>query len=212
LGTVHPGEFIPLAEETGLIIEIGEWVLRNACRQMMEWKRQGTGLPRVAVNISPVQFAQPQFAALVSTVLEQTGLDPAALELEVTESLLMSAPESAVQSLAALKTIGVQLAIDDFGTGYSSLSRLKEFPIDRLKIDQSFVRDLPNRKNDAAIATAVIAMADSMGLQVTAEGVETKEQAQFLADKGCDELQGFYLGEPAPAAEIGRALSNCPSA
>jgi diguanylate cyclase (GGDEF)-like protein/PAS domain S-box-containing protein len=202
LGSVPPVEFIPLAEETGLIIPIGEWVLRTACAQAAAWRGAGIRVPRVAVNISLMQFVQPGFPETVSRTLHDAGLAPQALELELTETLLMQDPDSAARTLRALKTLGVQLAIDDFGTGYSSLSRLKQFPIDRLKIDRTFVRDVPEHRDDAAIAVAVIAMAESMGLKVVAEGVETQGQMEFFKARSCDEVQGYYLSRPLPVAEI----------
>ncbi len=202
LGAVSPVDFIPLAEETGLIIPIGEWVLRTACRQAKAWRDEGIGLERMAVNISVLQFVQPSFPGLVARILEETGLEPSALELEITESLLMKDPEGATRTLQTLKDLGVQLAIDDFGTGYSSLSRLKQLPLDRLKIDKAFVREVNSQPDDAAIATAVIAMAESMGLRVIAEGVENEAQLRFLKSKHCDEVQGYYLSRPLPAGEI----------
>lgn len=162
LGMVSPADFIPLAEETGLIVPIGEWVLRTACQQAKNWQNAGIALPRMAVNISVLQFVQPGFPGLVARILEETGLESGALELEITESLLMKDPEGATCVLQALKTLGVQLAIDDFGTGYSSFSRLKQLPLDHLKIDRAFIREVNNRPDDAAIATAVIAMADGI--------------------------------------------------
>ena len=205
LGTVPPVEFISLAEETGLIVPIGEWILRTACRQAKAWGC-GCGVDpipmRIAVNISVLQFVQPGFTGLVAQILEETGLEPVALELEITESLLLKDPEGALRTLWALKNLGVQLAIDDFGTGYSSLSRLKQLPLNRLKIDKGFVSEVDSQPNDAAIATAVIAMAESMGLRVIAEGVESEAQFQFLKAKHCDEIQGYYLSRPLPAAEI----------
>ena len=201
LGSVSPVDFIPLAEETGLIISIGEWVLRTACQQARRWQEQGTGLQRMAVNISVLQFVQPSFPALVARILEETGLAPESLELEITESLLMKDPEGATCTLQALKDLGVQLAIDDFGTGYSSLSRLKQLPLDRLKIDKAFVREVNLQPDDAAIATAVIAMAESMGLKVIAEGVENEAQLRFLKSKNCDEVQGYFLSRPLPVDE-----------
>ncbi|MBL8250264.1 MAG: EAL domain-containing protein [Candidatus Competibacter sp.] len=202
LGPVSPVDFIPLAEETGLIIPIGEWVLRTACQQAKSWQEQGVGLQRMAVNISVLQFVQPSFPGLVARILEETGLAPEALELEITESLLMKDPEGATSTLHALKDLGVQLAIDDFGTGYSSLSRLKQLPLDRLKIDKAFVREVNLQPDDAAIATAVIAMAESMGLRVIAEGVENEAQLRFLKSKNCDEVQGYYLSRPLPVDEV----------
>lgn len=202
LGLVSPMDFIPLAEETGLIVPIGEWVLRTACRQAKIWQDEGINLERMAVNISVLQFVQPSFPSLVARVLAETGLEPQALELEITETLLMKDPEGATDTLQALKKLGVQLAIDDFGTGYSSLSRLKQLPIDRLKIDKAFVSEVNTQPDDAAIATAVIAMADSMGLRVIAEGVENEAQLRFLKSRNCDEVQGYYLSKPLPVHEI----------
>ncbi len=208
LGTVSPVDFIPLAEETGLIIPIGEWVLRTACQQAKAWQVAGVGLARMAVNISVLQFVQPGFTGLVARVLEETGLEPEALELEITESLLMKDPEGATSTLQSLKSLGVQLAIDDFGTGYSSLSRLKQLPLDRLKIDKAFVQEVNFQPNDAAIATAVIAMAESMGLRVIAEGVENADQLRFLESKRCNEIQGYYLSRPLPNTEMTAMLHN----
>lgn len=208
LGVVSPLDFIPLAEETGMIIPIGEWILRTACQQAREWQIAGIDLERVAVNVSVLQFVQPGFTGLVARILEETGLKPEALELEITESLLMKDPEGALHTLQLLKNLGVQLAIDDFGTGYSSLSRLKQLPLDRLKIDKVFVREVNSQPNDAAIATAVIVMAESMGLRVIAEGVETEAQLGFLKAKHCNEIQGYYLSRPLPTAEITALLSN----
>ncbi len=206
LGPVSPVDFIPLAEETGLIIPIGEWVLRTACQQAKAWRDQGIDLQRMAVNISVLQFVQPSFPGLVERVLEEAGLEPSALELEITESLLMKDPEGATHILQSLKKLGVQLAIDDFGTGYSSLSRLRQLPLDRLKIDKAFVREVNSQPDDAAIATAVIAMAESMGLRVIAEGVESEAQLRFLKSKHCDEVQGYYLSRPLPVGEVATML------
>ncbi len=211
LGTVPPLEFIPLAEETGLIIPIGEWVLRTACQQAKAWQVTGIGVARMAVNISALQFVQPRFTEWVMQILEETGLEPMMLELEITESLLMKDPEGASHTLQTLKNLGVQLAIDDFGTGYSNLSRLKQLPLDRLKIDEVFVREINLQPSNAAIATAVIAMAESMGLQVIAEGVENEAQLHFLKAKHCNEIQGYYLSWPLPAAEITAMLRNLPA-
>jgi len=202
LGNLSPEDFIPLAEETGLIIPIGEWVLRTACTQAKIWRDKGYGFERIAVNVSAVQFAENDFTPLVRKVLEETGLEPGALELEVTESILMQDADQAVETLNHLKNLGVNIAIDDFGTGYSSLSYLKQFPIDRLKIDKAFVRDVDSDADDAAIAMAVIAMAGSMDLKVIAEGVENDEQLNFLKDKKCDEIQGFLLSKPISSADM----------
>src|SRR5712691_10656521 len=198
LGPVSPAEFIPLAEETGLILPIGEWVLRTACAQAKAWQDAGLSLPRMAVNISVLQFVQTGFTDLVTQILNETGLSPHALELEITEGLLMKDAEGAIRTLSILKDQGVQFAIDDFGTGYSSLSYLKRFPIDRLKIDKAFVQDINADPDDAAITTAVIAMAGSMNLGVVAEGVETGAQLDFLKNKHCGEVQGYYLSKPLP--------------
>ena len=208
LGNVPPLEFIPLAEETGLIIPIGEWVLREACAQARRWLDSGIPVGRMAVNISVLQFVQIGFVELVAKVLDDAGIDASHLELEITESLLMKDAHGATETLRALKKLGVHLAIDDFGTGYSSLSHLRQFPIDRLKIDKAFVCALDVEPDDAAIATAVIAMADSMNLRVIAEGVETEAQMSFLKSKRCDEIQGFLLSEPLAAEDMERYLRN----
>jgi len=202
LGNVAPDDFIPLAEETGLIIPIGEWVLRTACIQAKEWRDKGYRVDRMAVNVSAIQFTEPDFTLLVRRILEETGLEPEALELEVTESILMNDADRAVETLGHLKSLGIKIAIDDFGTGYSSLSYLKQFPIDRLKIDKAFVRDVDTDADDAAIAKAVIAMAGSMDLKVIAEGVENDEQLKFLRDKKCDEIQGFLLSHPISSPDM----------
>lgn len=201
LGNVSPVDFIPIAEENGLIVAIGEWVLRTACRQAKTWRERGVPLPRIAVNVSVKQFVQRNFPALVAQVLAETGLEPNVLEIEITESLLMRDADGAMATLNQIKALGVQLAIDDFGTGYSSLSRLKLFPIDRLKIDRSFVRAVDTDFNDQAITSAVIAMASSMNMKVIAEGVETEDQLAFLRSKRCDEIQGYFLSRPLPAEQ-----------
>ncbi len=201
-GSILPDEFIPLAEETRLIIPIGEWVLRTACRQLRSWIDGGLRIDCVAVNISSVQFMQAEFVSLVASAIEESSLSAGQLELEITESLLARDVEQAVSTLSELKALGVRLSIDDFGTGYSSLSQLKRFPVDRLKIDQSFVRDIVSDSDDAAIAMAVISMAGSMNLNVVAEGVETIEQLEFLKSRSCDEIQGFLLSRALPAAQF----------
>ncbi len=201
LGSISPAEFIPLAEETGLIIGIGEWVLIEACRQAKAWIDQGIPFGRMAVNVSGMQLLYKGFAQQVSNALSETGLEPQVLELELTETALISDETSVLEQLTALKKIGLQIAIDDFGMGYSSLNRLKIFPIDRLKIDQSFIFDIEDSSENGAIATAVIAMAVSMGMKVIAEGVETSKQLEFLKNKGCDEAQGYFLSRPLPALQ-----------
>lgn len=204
LGTIPPARFIPLAEEVGIIGEIDDWVLREACRQLMAWDRAGFQVPRVAVNLSVRELAPGALSARVSAALGATGLDPRRLELELTESTLMQSPEQAGIALGELKALGIELAVDDFGTGYSSLAYLKRLPIDRLKIDQSFVRDLGHSPNDAAIVNAVIALARSLGLATIAEGVESEAHANFLRHAGCDAGQGYLFSRPQPAAELER--------
>ena len=201
LGSISPAEFIPVAEESGLIAAIGVWVLRTACRQAKAWRDQGVPLPRIAVNVSVKQFVQRDFLETVKTVLAETRLEPRVLEIEITESILMKDPAGAAVTLRALKELNVQIAIDDFGTGYSSLSRLRELPIDCLKIDRAFMRNVGADLGDQAIASAVIAMADSMDLCVIGEGVETSSQLDFLRRKQCQEAQGFFLSRPLPPAQ-----------
>ena len=206
LGRLSPAEFIPLAEETSLIVSIGEWVLREACRQAKTWRDQGIPLSRMAVNVSAVQFLNKGFSSLVTAILAETGLDPEVLELELTESVLINEEDIVLCVLRSLKKIGVQLAIDDFGTGYSSLSRLKNFPIDRLKIDQGFVHNIEQDSENAAIVVAVIAMAEGMDMKVIAEGVETDGQLAFLTKKCCNEVQGYLLSKPLPSAQVAEFL------
>lgn len=195
-GLVSPAKFIPLAEESGLIIPLGEWVLRTACAQAKAWQEQGCPVLRLGVNLSARQFNQPGLATLVESILIETGLDPDCLELELTESAIMESATDAILTLTDLRVRGIHLSIDDFGTGYSSLSYLKNFPIDRIKIAQNFVSDIPQDTDDMAIVEAVIAMAKSLRLRVIAEGVETKEQMDFLTVRGCHEMQGFYFSKP----------------
>jgi diguanylate cyclase (GGDEF)-like protein/PAS domain S-box-containing protein len=208
LGMVAPVRFIPIAEETGLIVPIGEWVLRTACAHAAALRRDaGIEHPRVAVNLSARQFADQSLVPLVASVLADTGLEAACLELEITESLVMQNPEQAARLLAQLKEMGVQLAMDDFGTGYSSLAYLKRFPVDSIKIDRSFIQGLPGDEEDATITQAVIAMAHSLRLRTIAEGVETAEQLAFLERLGCDEIQGYYFSKPLPFGEIQQFLA-----
>jgi EAL domain-containing protein (putative c-di-GMP-specific phosphodiesterase class I) len=198
-----PGDFIPLAEETGLINEIGEWVLREGCRQAKEWQDMRLApLRRIAINLSARQFADKGFLDMVNRVLTDTGLAPSCLELEITESQVMRQTEGMIQLLNKLSDMGVLLAIDDFGTGYSSLSYLKRLPIQKLKIDQSFIRDITVDPNDTAIVVAIINMAKSLDLGTIAEGVETAGQLALLRSKGCDVGQGFYFSPPVTAQEI----------
>lgn len=202
VGLIPPGQFISMAEETGLILPMGEWVLRVACKQCKAWHDQGWRGLRVAVNLSARQFQQTDFVDMVARILSETGLDPECLELELTESIAMQNAAETVAVLHGLKRIGVQISIDDFGTGYSSLGYLKRFPIDRLKVDQSFVAGIVEDPNDAAIIIAVIALAHNLGLKVIAEGVETGEQLDFLKMHFCNEVQGYLLGRPMPAEEL----------
>ncbi|MDO7900775.1 phosphodiesterase DibA [Pseudomonas sp. K1(2024)] len=200
-GLVPPGEFIPIAERTGLIADIDAWVLLQACRQMVQWQAEGRALSFVAVNLSSRLFGQRELYRQVAEVLHDTGLDPALLELEVTESAVMEDPEVAMQQLHRLRELGLRLAIDDFGTGYSSLLRLKRLPVQKLKIDQGFVAGLPQDDDDVAIVRVIIALARSMGMQVHAEGIEQAEQARFLLEQQCDLGQGYWFGRPvAPQA------------
>ena len=206
-GLVLPGRFMQFAEESGLILPIGEWVLQEACRQNRAWQDAGLPRLRVSVNISALQFRQADFVDTVERALAVSKLDPRALELEVTESVIMQEAERVTESLRRLKDMQLELAIDDFGTGYSSLSYLKRFPIDRLKIDKSFVQDVTADTDDAAIIVAIIALTRNLGLRTIAEGVETSEQLEFLRQQGCHEAQGFLLGKPLPPADCGTLLA-----
>jgi diguanylate cyclase (GGDEF)-like protein/PAS domain S-box-containing protein len=206
LGSVSPARFIPLAEETGLIVPIGRWVLKTACAQSVAWQEQGLPPIRMSVNLSMRQLGDEGLVREIEAVLAETGLDPEFLELEVTESTIMHNAERAVRVLTAIKELGVRLAIDDFGTGYSSLAHLKRFPIDTLKVDRSFIREVPNDAEDKAIAEAIIAMGKTLSLTVVAEGVETPEQQAFLSDKLCDEMQGFYFSTPVAAQDFAELL------
>jgi diguanylate cyclase (GGDEF)-like protein/PAS domain S-box-containing protein len=201
-GLVPPGEFIPIAERTGLIADIDAWVMDQACRQMCQWLADGAPLTFLAVNVSSRLFARRELYEQVAKVLHDTGLDPAFLELEVTESAVMEDPEVALEQMHRLRELGLRLAIDDFGTGYSSLLRLKRLPVQKLKIDQGFVAGLPWDEDDAAIVRVVIALAQSMGMQVHAEGIEQVDQARFLLDQQCDLGQGYWFGRPMPASEL----------
>ena len=199
---ISPGEFIPVAEQSGLIVPIGEWVLDTACSMAKGW-HDDHGLDiRIAINVSAAQFTQSDICAFTQSVLQKTGIDPHKVELEVTESVFMDDIQHTIQTLQNLHAIGVELAIDDFGTGYSSLSYLRQFPIDRLKIDQSFIRNALNDRDDASIARTIIALGRALNLNVIAEGVETLEHEKFLIDEGCDEVQGFRYSRPVPAADF----------
>ncbi|HUX26606.1 MAG TPA: EAL domain-containing protein [Burkholderiales bacterium] len=193
---VSPAEFIPLAEETGLIEQIGAWVLRAACERNRAWQRQGMPPLRIAVNLSARQFVQANLVSDVARVLDASGLAPGLLELEITESMVMDNPEQAIKTLRQLKSMGIALAIDDFGTGYSSLGYLKRFPIDNIKIDRSFIKDIPRNSDDATITRTIIDMTHNLRLKAVAEGVETAAQLDFLREHGCDEMQGYYFSQP----------------
>jgi EAL domain-containing protein (putative c-di-GMP-specific phosphodiesterase class I) len=197
LGSVTPAQFVPIAEDTGLIVPIGKWVLHTACAQSMAWQRAGLAPVCMAVNISPRQFLDPSLLDDIAEILKATDIDPHLLELEITESMVMHNVEQAVRKLHAIKEMGVRLAIDDFGTGYSSLAQLKRFPIDTLKVDRSFIREIPNNAEDQAITEAIIAMGRTLGVTVVAEGVETAEQQTFLSARACDEMQGYYFSKPS---------------
>jgi diguanylate cyclase (GGDEF)-like protein/PAS domain S-box-containing protein len=201
LGMVSPARFIPVAEESGQIVVLGEWMMRESCRQRAEWQRRNLIDAPVAVNVSAIQLRQPNFVSIVQGILDETGLDAAYLELEVTESLLMQGTDAMVARLHALHRLGVRIALDDFGTGYSSLSYLRQFPLDRMKIDQCFVRDLPHNDDAAVITEAIATLGRALGLRVIAEGVETEQQAEFLRDTWCQDAQGYLYCRPlAPAA------------
>ncbi|MEZ4598857.1 MAG: EAL domain-containing protein [Syntrophotaleaceae bacterium] len=202
MGLVPPGKFIPLAEETGLIIPIGRWVLETACRQAMIWQHAGYPHWKVAVNISPKQFWQADLNETIAQVLGDSGLEPERLELEITESTIMLDAERAIDTMMRLREMGISLAIDDFGTGYSSLSCLQRFPLSKLKIDRSFVRDILEGEKRGAIAQGIIGLAHTLNLEVIAEGIEQKSQAEFLLDRGCRLGQGFYLGHPMEAEDF----------
>ena len=206
LGNVSPGQFIPLAEETGLIVPIGRWVLNEACAQAMAWQRRGLLPLSMAVNLSPRQFADEHLLQDVDEALVASGMSPVLLQLEVTESMMMRNVGRALKVLDAIQSRGIRLAIDDFGTGYSSMSLMKHFPIDTIKIDRSFVRDLPQDSEDQAIAQAIISMGKALGMTVVAEGVENAEQEAFLRTHGCDEMQGFLISKPLPAKQMAELL------
>jgi diguanylate cyclase (GGDEF)-like protein len=209
-GVVPPAKFIPIAEETGLIVAIGEWVLHEACRQNKAWQDAGLPPMAVCVNVSARQFRQRDWVARVAETLRETGLEAKYLELELTESLIMQDVEQAIETMRELQLLGVQLSIDDFGTGYSSLAALKRFPVARLKIDKSFIDDIPTDENDKAVAGAVISLGQKLNLRVIAEGVETDEQVAFLRDNNCDEMQGYRLSKPLPASELETLIERRP--
>jgi EAL domain-containing protein (putative c-di-GMP-specific phosphodiesterase class I) len=209
-GLVAPAEFIPLLEETGLIVPAGEWVLHTACEQLRAWHAAGWPMLRLAVNLSPRQFQTAGLARMIERGLATTGCDPALIELEITENVLLQHTVTTLDALEALGALGVRMAIDDFGTGYSSLSYLRRYAIDTLKIDRSFVHDVPGDADDSALASAIIVLAQSLKLNVIAEGVETEAQREFLQERGCRIMQGYLFSRPLPADELGALLGKQP--
>lgn len=205
---ISPGRFIPVAEDSGLIVELGNWVLHAACEQHRRWREAGHEPGQLAVNISGRQLRSGTLATELSEILEKTDMQPSQLELEITETYLVE-DAAILPVLEDLKKVGIRLSVDDFGTGHSSLARLKELPVDKLKIDQAFMRGIPGSENDEAIARAVIALGHSLDLEVLAEGVETGAQQMFLAALGCDSAQGFHFSRPVPAADYPFAF-HCP--
>jgi len=204
LGNVRPSLFIPAAESTGDITELGEWVLTQACRRFGQWRSDGISIAHLSVNLSPRQFRQTEFVTRVHRILRDAQLDPGCLELEVTESSIIHDPETAVAMLQDLKKLGIRVAMDDFGTGYSSLRYLRELPIDVVKIDKSFIQDIPDHPDDVEIVTAIIAMARGLKMEVVAEGVETEAQLDLLDKLGCDKAQGYKCCRPLPEAAFVR--------
>jgi len=205
-GLVSPLEFIPLAEELGLILPIGAWVLRTACTDAMRWQSMGLPPIRMSVNISPIQFRDPELQKNIQAALATTGLPAAYLEIEITESTLMEDATRTLALMRALREQGIHIALDDFGTGYSSLQYLKQLPLTKLKIDRAFVRDLPAAKADEAIVRTVITLAQTLGMRVTAEGVETGEQHAMLAGLGCHHIQGFHFSKPVAFDDLATLL------
>ena len=207
-GEIPPRDFIPLAEESGLIVDIGAWVLRTACREAQTWQAQA-GV-KVAVNVSAVQLRRSDFVELVAAILNETGLEPRLLDLEITENMVLSDDRAVFERLMALRALGVSLTLDDFGTGYSNLGYLTRFPIDRLKIDRSFVGGLPDDRNAASVVGAIVGLSRGLRLDLIAEGVETAEQAAFLLDAGCERAQGYLYSPPRPPEEIRDMLADVP--
>src|SRR6185437_12480409 len=203
-GLVLPGEFIPILEETGLIVPVGMWVLETACQQLRRWERAGIHVDSIGINLSPRQFEQLHFDTHMRRIIEASGVAPGKIELEITESVLMHDPEQVIQTLTRLKQSGVSVSVDDFGTGYSGLSYLKQLPLDSLKIASNFINNITHDPDDAAITLAIISLAHNLGLEVVAEGVETEGQAKFLAANRCDILQGFYFSQPLDADAYSR--------
>jgi EAL domain-containing protein (putative c-di-GMP-specific phosphodiesterase class I) len=201
-GMISPAEFIPVAEDTGMIVAIGRWVLREACRQNAAWQQAGLRPLRVAVNLSARQFRSNNLLDEIDAALSETALPESLLELEITESMVMEDPERVINLLDKIRSRGIHLSLDDFGTGHSSLAYLKRFPIDCVKIDRAFIKDMPENTDDVAIARTIVAMAKSLGLTTVAEGVETAEQLELLKTMGCDQIQGYFFSRPLPADDF----------
>ncbi|MCI5143272.1 MAG: GGDEF domain-containing protein [Candidatus Electrothrix sp. ATG1] len=210
-GIISPAEFVPVAEESSLILAIGEWGLREACCQVKVWQDEGLGPVPIAVNLSAKQFQDTQLLPLVIEALDENEIQPEALELEITESVLMNDPDTAAELIGDIRRLGVRIAIDDFGTGYSSLAYLKKFPVNTLKIDQAFITDIVRDNNDGAIVGSILSMAKTLHLKVIAEGVETKGQLELLRKMGCEEVQGYYFSKPLPPKGIAELLKKSPS-
>ena len=210
LGVIPPDTFIPVAEAGGLILPVGEWVLRKACQQNQQWQQAGLPEVFVSVNVSGVQFQRQDLTPIIKTALQETGLDPRFLEIEVTETALMQIKQDVIDKLSAMKRIGLSISMDDFGTGYSSLNYLRMFPIDKLKIDRSFVTNMESNQQDAAIVSAILSIALNLGLQTTAEGVETQGQLAMMQKGGCDYIQGYLFSKPVPAKDVPNLLMTQP--
>jgi len=210
LGFLPPNDFISLAEENGIIIRFGEWAIREVCRQYKLWQESGISGITVSVNLSSLQFNQPNFISMVSGIFKEFDMDPRFIIFELTESMIMVDTDNILTKLKELKALGVKLSVDDFGTGYSSLRYLNRFPLDSLKIDRSFVRELPASSDAAAIVSAILALAKALNLKTVAEGVETLQQKNFLENSSCDALQGFYFSKPMPVEEFEYYFSNQP--
>ena len=202
LGYVYPSRFISIAEETNMIIPLGEWILRKACSDFQELLKSGLQLDHISINVSPIQLQDENFFSILNKVINETKIDPKKIELEITESFIATDSKKALEILNKIRAKGISLAIDDFGTGYSSMSYLKKLPITRLKIDKSFVDDLPYSPESVAIAKAIISLAKTFGIAITAEGVENKEQLDFLINENCDEIQGYYFSKPITLEEL----------
>ena len=207
-GFVSPADFIPVAEQTGLITQITDRVMRTACRQLKAWEAAGVPRLRVSINLSAIDFRRKDLIEMITRVIEDTKIDPTCLELEITEGMVMEGAGDVIETLRRIKDLGLELAIDDFGTGYSSMAYLKRFPVDRLKIDRTFVKDIPGDEEDAGITNAIISLGHSLGLKVIAEGVESLEQISYLHKKECDEVQGYYLSKPLVSKEFAEFVIN----